>query len=102
MIRLTGLAPWEFEFPFPGNLTSNFLVRGTALILSALPPGAFTRRPYLTQRVFEVVLQKPILTQIRQLILHISNSKGHTGYELKSTFGPLGAAGNNGRSGRTG
>ena len=25
MTRLTGLAPWEFEFPFPGRLTSTFL-----------------------------------------------------------------------------
>jgi len=25
--RWTGLAPWEFEFPFPGSLTSNFLVK---------------------------------------------------------------------------
>jgi len=25
MIRWSGLAPWEFEFPFPGSLTSNFL-----------------------------------------------------------------------------
>ena len=25
MIRWTGLAPWEFEFPFPGSLTSAFL-----------------------------------------------------------------------------
>jgi len=25
MIRWTGLAPWEFEFPFPGSLTSDFL-----------------------------------------------------------------------------
>jgi len=25
MIRWTGLAPWEFEFPFPGSLTSSFL-----------------------------------------------------------------------------
>ena len=24
MIRWTGLAPWEFEFPFPGSLTSTF------------------------------------------------------------------------------
>ena len=28
MIRWTGLAPREFEFPFPGSLTSTFLVRG--------------------------------------------------------------------------
>ena len=27
MIRSTGLAPWEFEFPFPGSLTSTFLAR---------------------------------------------------------------------------
>ena len=27
MIRWTGLAPWEFEFPFPGSLTSTFLGR---------------------------------------------------------------------------
>ena len=25
MIRWTGLAPWEFEFPFPGSFTSTFL-----------------------------------------------------------------------------
>ena len=25
MIRWTGLAPWEVEFPFPGSLTSTFL-----------------------------------------------------------------------------
>ena len=25
MIRWTGLAPWEFEFNFPGSLTSTFL-----------------------------------------------------------------------------
>jgi len=26
MIKWTGLTPWEFEFPFPGSLTSTFLV----------------------------------------------------------------------------
>ena len=25
IIRLTGLAPWDFSFPFPGSLTSTFL-----------------------------------------------------------------------------
>jgi len=25
MIRWTGLAPWEFEYPFPGSLISTFL-----------------------------------------------------------------------------
>ena len=27
MIRWTGLAAWEFEFPFPGSLTSTFLMQ---------------------------------------------------------------------------
>ena len=27
----TGLAPWEFEFPFPGSLTSTFLTPGEGL-----------------------------------------------------------------------
>jgi len=31
MIRWTGLAPWEFEFPFPGSLTSTFLAGVGAL-----------------------------------------------------------------------
>ena len=26
MIRWTGLAPWKFEFPFPGSLVSTFLL----------------------------------------------------------------------------
>ena len=26
MVGWTGLAPWEFEFPFPDSLTSTFLV----------------------------------------------------------------------------
>ena len=27
MIKWTGLAPWEFEFPFPGSRVSTFLRR---------------------------------------------------------------------------
>jgi len=27
MLRWTGLAPWAFEFPFPGSLTSTFQVQ---------------------------------------------------------------------------
>ena len=34
MIRWTGLAPWEFEFPFPGSLISTFLVRDITVLLS--------------------------------------------------------------------
>ena len=31
MIRWTGLAPWEFEFPFPGSRTSTFIALLTRL-----------------------------------------------------------------------
>ena len=34
MIRWTGLVPWEFEFPFPGSLTSTFL--GAVLRLDSM------------------------------------------------------------------
>ena len=30
MIRWTGLAPWEFEFPFSGSITSTFIELGRA------------------------------------------------------------------------
>ena len=40
MIRWTGLAPWEFEFPFPGSLTSTFLTGG------AWPRGPHRRAPH--------------------------------------------------------
>jgi len=36
MIRWTGLAPWEFEFPFPGSLISTFLL-AARLALGHLP-----------------------------------------------------------------
>ena len=28
MVKWTGLAPWKFEFSFPGSLTSTFLSKG--------------------------------------------------------------------------
>ena len=37
MIRWTGLAPWEFEFPFPGSPTSTFLAPAES---PALPQSA--------------------------------------------------------------
>jgi len=47
MIRWTGLAPWGFEFPFPGSLTPTFLdvPRGCGAGLHALPPS-FAPPPY--------------------------------------------------------
>jgi len=35
MIRWTGLAPWEFEFPFPGSLTSTSLVSEISVFAGA-------------------------------------------------------------------
>ena len=36
MIWWTGLAPWGFEFPFPGSLISAFLVTPVTPVLQAL------------------------------------------------------------------
>ena len=52
IIRWTGLAPWEFEFPFSGSLTSTFLVphgtcRGRRRVNSHTP--AFLRPNPTTQ-----------------------------------------------------
>ena len=41
MIRWTGLAPWEVEFPFPGSLISTFLAGDTY----SLDPGPWTLYP---------------------------------------------------------
>ena len=42
MIRWTGLAPWEFESPFPGSLTSTFLEEVSEQLFNLkmpFPPG---------------------------------------------------------------
>ena len=36
MMRWTSIASWEFEFPFPGSLTSTFLFRTSEIIRSAV------------------------------------------------------------------
>ena len=51
MIRWTGLASWEFEFPFPGSLTSTFLVpyhctNGTRQLSPHNETTESTSRPY--------------------------------------------------------
>ena len=48
MIWWTGLAPWEFEFPFPGSLTSIYMPRGQRTLAPSRPPNTATsalRRP---------------------------------------------------------
>ena len=44
MIRRTGLAPWEFEFPFPGSLTSTFPGVRDLAVRGAVPRDAADAR----------------------------------------------------------
>ena len=39
MIKWTGLAPWEFEFPFPGSLTSTFLGKLPNVVRGSMAPS---------------------------------------------------------------
>ena len=57
MIRWTGLAPWEFEFPFPGSLASTFLVADTPLCGGRLCGGLFSS--YSAHASLEVLIPKP-------------------------------------------
>ena len=40
MVRWTGLAPWEFEFPFAGSLTSTFRQRDLPGAQQLLSPSS--------------------------------------------------------------
>ena len=45
VIRWTGLAPWEFEFPFPGSLTSTFLEENLKAFVKRVPDNdSFVKR----------------------------------------------------------
>ena len=43
MIRWTGLAPWQFEFPFPGSLTSTFLGKWLKFLVGINQAAAWHR-----------------------------------------------------------
>ena len=45
VVRWTGLAPWEFEFPFPGSLTSTFLQKQEGSHVSYQEGGGGFRMP---------------------------------------------------------
>ena len=49
MIKWTGLAPWEFEFPFPGSLTATFLVNGSNV--PGIKWGLEERKAWLARQV---------------------------------------------------
>ena len=63
LIRWTGLAPWDFEFPFPGSLTSTFLV-GRAHLSSATERNGGGRAP-MRQSAAAVDLLVPATTRSR-------------------------------------
>ena len=54
MIRRTGLAPWEFEFPFPGSLTSTFLRMVLTMQYRAVRDGGAGLR-----RLINVPIRRP-------------------------------------------
>ena len=69
MIRWTGLAPWELEFPFPGSLTSTFLAGGLlhggrrlhgGYPFWGVPDTFHTKRIHYTFDVWGLRLQDPV------------------------------------------
>jgi len=50
MIWWTGLAPWEFEYPFPGSLTSTFL--DSESLVRDLTVGALAQRAAMKVAVY--------------------------------------------------
>jgi len=54
MIRWTGLAPWEFEFPFPGSLTAGGQEGGGELVAQAPAPSPPLITPVGYSRRFRV------------------------------------------------
>ena len=77
MIRWTGLAPWEFESPFPGSLTSTFLgkpytQKPKRMVLLSSEYGTYKRqsRPdfglHLKNPPFQVALHLPSVAGIER------------------------------------
>ena len=60
MMRWAGLAPWEFEFPFPGSLTSTFLgYAGTLQSIQALLKASDQATPNTNHLLFFFITLKP-------------------------------------------
>ena len=75
MIRWTGLAPWEFEFSFPGSLTSNILTINAQRRLLQAPGGV---RGSGVKKLSQVITASPAPSG-----LHDNRSRvlSATGYE---------------------
>ena len=64
MIWWTGLAPWEFEFPFPGGLVSTFLMTPCT---SPSPPIYDTHTKLLHKLLQSILLHNPLHIQAKLL-----------------------------------
>jgi len=69
MIKWTGLAPWVFEFLFPGSLTSTFLVPQDTLATLRL-----ARRAWRVHSLFQVALHLPSYLQATAETLRLARS----------------------------
>ena len=58
MIRWTGLAPWEFEFPFPGSLTPSGMLHPN-LLYSKVPTG-LTERTHTSRTKLQICTESVI------------------------------------------
>ena len=76
MIRWTGLAPWEFEFSFPGSLTSTFLAES----LYACGPFAGRENQFLHTWVHRGQVLPVIGSVVYTLPIHVGER--HAVYTL--------------------
>ena len=59
MMRWTGLAPWEFEFPFPGSLISTFLAGAEETAGAGAGGGDKSEAKIKTPAELEVLITSP-------------------------------------------
>ena len=80
MIRWTGLAPWEFEFPFPGSLTSTFL--------ETLTPSPATTAALGTLSLPRDPRQPPEPLAARRLRNHTRSPRARLGIRRTAGYDP--------------
>ena len=83
MIKWTGLAQWEFEFPFPGSLTSTFLSR-CDVIRAPLARAAIHGQEHPPTRVAN--LHEPLDSAACRVRRAASRGAEREGNNLKNMF----------------
>ena len=69
MIWWTGLAPWEFEFPFPGSLTSTFQEGGARLRRTDRVVEALSRKSVILCKATPVILHGVVSPELSKKML---------------------------------